>query len=87
LNLPGFEFNSAQEVLEHLHVAKGGVVPDHVPANRLSNACALPPSGPINSSVEPCVASIYQLDGIVRRASALQSTADASDSVKQEFAA
>ncbi|HNV60135.1 MAG TPA: NADH-quinone oxidoreductase subunit NuoG [Rhodoferax sp.] len=87
LNLPGFEFNSAQEVLEHLHVAKGGVVPDHVPANRLSNACALPTSGLINSSVEPCVASIYQLDGIVRRASALQSTADASDSVKQEFAA
>jgi NADH-quinone oxidoreductase subunit G len=87
LNLPGFEFNSAQEVLEHLHVANGGVVPDHVPADRLSNACALPPSGPINSSVEPCVASIYQLDGIVRRASALQSTADASDSVKQEFAA
>jgi NADH-quinone oxidoreductase subunit G len=87
LNLPGFEFNSAQEVLEHLHVANGGVVPDHVPANRLSNACALPTSGLINSSVEPCVASIYQLDGIVRRASALQSTADASDSVKQEFAA
>lgn len=87
LNLPGFEFNSAQEVLGHLHVANGGVVPDHVPADRLSNACALLPSGPFNSTVEPCVASIYQLDGIVRRASALQSTADAIDSVKQEFAA
>jgi NADH-quinone oxidoreductase subunit G len=85
LDLPGFDFNSAQEVLSYLHVANGGVVPDHVPANRLSNACTLPSSA-FDSQVEPCIASIYQLDGIVRRASALQSTVDASDIGKQEIA-
>jgi len=86
LNLPGFEFNSAQEVLAHLHAANGGVVPDHAPANRLSNACSLPSSG-FDSPVTPCVADIYQLDGIARRASSLQLTADARAIGKQEIAA
>jgi NADH-quinone oxidoreductase subunit G len=83
LNLPGFEFNSAQEVLSHLH---SGVIPDHAPTNRLSNACSLPSSG-FDSQVPPCVADIYQLDGIVRRASSLQLTADAKAIGKQEVAA
>lgn len=60
LDLPGFEFSSAQEVLAHLRFANADV-PDHAPANRLSNACTLPSSG-FDSPVEPCVASIYQLD-------------------------
>ncbi len=85
LDLPGFEFSSAQEVFAHLRFANADV-PDHAPANRLSNACTLPSSG-FDSPVEPCVASIYQLDGIVRRAPALQSTADARGIGKQEIAA
>jgi NADH-quinone oxidoreductase subunit G len=86
LKLPGFEFNSAQEVLSHLHAENQGVVPDHAPANRLSNACTLP-SVYLNSQVEPSVAGIYQLDGIVRRASSLQLTADARGIGTQEVAA
>ena len=75
LNLPGFEFNSAQEVLAQIH-AQSGKGPTGNAESRLSNACALP-SGAFDSQIEPCVASIYQLDGIVRRASSLQLTADA----------
>jgi NADH-quinone oxidoreductase subunit G len=86
LKLPGFEFNSAQEVLSHLHAENQGVVPDHAPASRLSNACSLP-SVYLNSQVEPNVARIYQLDGIVRRASSLQLTADARGIGTQEVAA
>jgi NADH-quinone oxidoreductase subunit G len=85
LKLPGFEFNSAKEVLSHLHAENGGVVPDHAPANRLNNACSLP-SGHLDSKVDPMVAGIYQLDGIVRRASSLQLTADARGIGKQEVA-
>jgi NADH-quinone oxidoreductase subunit G len=86
LNLPGFEFDSAQQVLSHIHRASGGVVPDHAPADRLSNACSLS-SSDFGSSIVPCSADIYQLDGIVRRASSLQLTADARVIVKQESAA
>ena len=86
LNLPGFEFDSAQQVLSHIHRANGGVVPDHAPADRLSNACSLS-SSDFGSSIVPCSADIYQLDGIVRRASSLQLTADARVIVKQESAA
>jgi len=75
LNLPGFEFNSAQEVLAQIH-AQNGTGPTGKAESRLSNVCALP-SGAFDSQIEPCVASIYQLDGIVRRASSLQLTADA----------
>jgi NADH-quinone oxidoreductase subunit G len=83
LDLPEFEFNSAQEVLSHFHAAKAS---DHVVAKSLSNECALP-SRRFDSPVEPCVAGIYQLDSIVRRASALQLTADARGVGKQEIAA
>jgi NADH-quinone oxidoreductase subunit G len=86
LDLPGFDFNSAQEVLAHLCAANVGISADHVSIDRLSNTCSLP-SSTFDSLVEPCVASIYQLDGIVRRAPALQSTADARGIGKQEIAA
>jgi NADH-quinone oxidoreductase subunit G len=86
LGLPGFEFNSAQEVLLHLHTANGGVTPEHAPSSQLSNACSLP-SGGFDSTVDPCVADIYQLDSIVRRASSLQQTSDAKGIGKQEITA
>ncbi len=73
LGLPGFDADSSQSVLA---AALPGVTSgDVVDAARLSNAGAafidmnLVPG-------EPCVASIYQLDPLVRRASSLQLTAD-----------
>ena len=86
LSLPGFDFDSSQEVLSYLHVADGGTVPEHVPASRLSNTAKLSTDSQSSQS-EPCVASIYQLDSIVRRSSALQLTADAKAVDRREVAA
>ena len=68
LNLPGFAFDSIEEV-------RAQALPTDIAA-RLSNAC--------NQAIDltpatqaPVTASIYQLDGLVRRAPALQHTADA----------
>ena len=75
LGLPGFDFESTQDVLLAMHQEEGGV-PDFVPAARLGNSS----NASIDFSVavtEPVVAAIYQLDGTVRRATSLQSTADA----------
>ena len=73
MKVPGFEYESAQEVLQEVF---GGVVPGHLPAERLSNAVTAPTALAAEVS-EPCVARIYQLDSTVRRASSLQLTADA----------
>ncbi|MDR3370809.1 NADH-quinone oxidoreductase subunit NuoG [Rhodoferax sp.] len=86
LNLPDFDFESTQDVLKQSLADDLGVVPSHVPVALLSNASGLP-MGSQAVSVEPCVAGIYQLDGIVRRAPALQSTADAKAAQTQEVAA
>jgi len=71
LGLPGFAFESTADVLADVGL------PGDVLAEKLSNATAAslqPSSGPVAA---PVVASIYQLDGIVRRAPSLQLTADA----------
>ena len=73
MKVPGFEYESAQEVLQEVF---GGVVPSHLPAERLSNA-GTAPRALVTEVSEPCVARIYQLDSTVRRASSLQMTADA----------
>ncbi len=86
LGLPGFAFDSSQEVLAHLHAETAGVVPEHVPAHRLSNAGSSQAASQF-SPQDPCVAGIYQLDGIVRRASSLQLTADARVAKQQEAVA
>ena len=75
LELPGMDFETAQDVLAR---CTGGVGDDaaFVPAARLSNAT----SAAIDSSAvagDPVTASIYGLDALVRRAPSLQSTADA----------
>ena len=79
LTLPGFDYDSAQDVLVNvLEKALGARASDitEVPVDRLSNACNMPVDlSP--ASVPPVVASIYTLDGIVRRAKSLQLTADA----------
>ena len=68
LNLPGFGFDSIEEV-------RAQALPADIPAH-LSNACSqaidLTPA-----THAPVTASIYQLDGLVRRAPALQHTTDA----------
>ncbi len=74
LGLAGFDADSSQAVLASAlpGVASGAVVD----ASRLNNSSAASiDTAP--ASNEPCVASIYQLDGLVRRAPALQLTADA----------
>ncbi len=74
LGLTGFDADSSQAVLTSAlpGVVSGAVVD----AARLNNASTAPvDTAPANA--EPCVASIYQLDGLVRRAPALQLTTDA----------
>ena len=66
LQLDGFDFESSQEVL-----AEASTQPLNL-SNATSTAIRL--SAPVR---KPVVASIYQLDGLVRRATSLQLTADA----------
>ena len=75
LGLPGFAQESTQDVLGALGLeqAEGST---RIPSARLSNAtsAAVAAAGPVAA---PAVASIYQLDSLVRRATSLQLTADA----------
>jgi NADH-quinone oxidoreductase subunit G len=73
LGLPGFDFESSQDVLGQIKgIAEGQVVAAH-----LSNASdAIVELADVNQAA-PAVASIYQLDSLVRRATSLQLTADA----------
>lgn len=73
LELPGFAYESSQEVL----AAAIGAETQEVPSSLRSNTTKIAANVPANQVAEPVVASIYQLDGIVRRATSLQLTADA----------
>lgn len=77
LELPGFEFESAQDVLKQIPGA-GGV---QVPGELLGNAAETVVNLSTLPGGVPAVASIYQLDGLVRRATSLQLTADARRAV------
>jgi NADH-quinone oxidoreductase subunit G len=66
LGLPGFEFETSQDVLTQAKASPLGLNNSTQAAIRLDATKA-----------EPVVASIYQLDGLVRRAPSLQMTADA----------
>ena len=85
LGLSGFEHESSQAVLAEMPA--GAEKPGMVQSTRLSNLT----QSAIDCSpviTRPVVASIYQLDGIVRRATSLQLTADARAAVTaQEVAA
>ena len=75
LSLPGFDADSSLAVLaQALPGVEAGQMVD---AARLSNAASLGQPDMASATLAPCVASIYQLDGLVRRASSLQLTADA----------
>ena len=71
LGLQGFEFNTSQEVL-----VEATRLPLHL--NNLGNPdlLASTPAVLTDSSSDPVVAAIYQLDSLVRRAPSLQLTAD-----------
>ena len=74
LRLPGFDFESSQEVLQQIP----GLTLGQVHVDRLgntSNAADITLLSAIDAV--PAVASIYQLDSLVRRATSLQLTADA----------
>jgi NADH-quinone oxidoreductase subunit G len=73
LGLPGFEFETSQDVL-----AQATATPPAL-SNATQAAITL-----ATGAEEPAVASIYQLDSLVRRAPSLQLTADARE---QEVAA
>jgi NADH-quinone oxidoreductase subunit G len=75
LGLPGFEYESAQDVLAASRAAEHAQEAT-VQGNVLGNAT----SAPIDvtpGAGHPATAAIYQLDSIVRRAPSLQLTADA----------
>ena len=73
LGLPGFDQESSQAVLASVlpGVESGAIVA----ASRLNNSTAALVDT-THSAGQPCVASIYQLDALVRRAPSLQQTAD-----------
>ena len=73
LGLPGFDFESSQDVLKQI----SGIDVSHVSAEKLDNACSSTITVAKGATLLPAVASIYQLDSLVRRASSLQLTADA----------
>ncbi len=69
LQLPGFEFESSQDVLAAVQQRlSGGAALDNSTQARVD---LTPPSA------QPVCAAIYQLDGLVRRSTSLQLTADA----------
>ena len=78
LGLPGFDADTSQAVLATVlpGVASGAVLdPARLNNGDASVGPAAADQTPAQSS--PCVAAIYQLDGLVRRATSLQLTSDA----------
>ena len=73
LGLPGFDFESSQDVLKQIP----GIDAMQVSAEKLDNSCSTVITTAMGSNTPPAVAGIYQLDGLVRRATSLQLTADA----------
>ncbi|MGH6625017.1 MAG: NADH-quinone oxidoreductase subunit NuoG [Burkholderiaceae bacterium] len=83
LGLQGFDFESSQDVLSHVRgVPQEGA--SQLPADLLNNASRASVALTAVDAAAPAVASIYQLDGIVRRAASLQLTADARQAAKHE---
>jgi NADH-quinone oxidoreductase subunit G len=73
LDLPGFDFESSQDVLKQV----AGADAAQLSADKLGNATQAGIQLSATRAQPPAVASIYQLDGLVRRATSLQLTADA----------
>ena len=76
LGLKGFDYESSADVLaQALGPVSEGVTP--APADKLGNATKAQVLPLQTKAGRPAVAAIYQLDGLTRRAPALQLTADA----------
>jgi len=82
MEVAGMEYETSQQVLAAA-LGQPAEPPSHLPDDCLNNTMAV--TEPIESMVigpgdypEPVTASIYQLDALVRRAPALQMTADAN---------
>ncbi|MDH6185406.1 NADH-quinone oxidoreductase subunit NuoG [Polaromonas sp. CG_23.6] len=73
LGLSGFNFESSSDVLKSI----GDAGASHIASDRLGNSIKHEVDVSAVSGPAPVVASIYQLDGLVRRATSLQLTADA----------
>ena len=77
MGIPGTDFETSQDVL-----AATGLTVGQVSEAQLSNACDAPIEFKAMAlDAAPSVAGIYQLDGLVRRAPALQHTVDAKQEV------
>ena len=79
LNLPGFKFQSSQDVLAEA-LGEQAIGTTHIAPVHLSNASSAV-IDLVKTTSEPVVATIYALDGTVRRASSLQMTADARPAI------
>jgi NADH-quinone oxidoreductase subunit G len=73
MEIPGFEFESSQEVLARIDPGGTALVPADLLSNR-SDAVVSDVHGAAHEA--PVSAAIYQLDGLVRRAPSLQATRD-----------
>jgi NADH-quinone oxidoreductase subunit G len=82
LGLPGFEFESAQEVLAAARGAQDAQA-SHVQGGKLDNSTTATADLSVPAGV-PVTAAIYQLDSLVRRAPSLQLTADGRAAKVQE---
>jgi NADH-quinone oxidoreductase subunit G len=78
LNLPGFDFDVSTDVLNKFTGQAKSL--SSIPVEKLGNASTVAIDLSI-SGVLPVTATIYQVDGIVRRASSLQMTADARSAI------
>ncbi|WP_294764665.1 NADH-quinone oxidoreductase subunit NuoG [uncultured Rhodoferax sp.] len=84
LDVAGMDFETSQDVLKTF-AQEARDDAQFVPVARLSNATGAAIDLQV-AEVVPVVAAIYQLDGLVRRASSLQLTADAKRAAAQEEA-
>ena len=75
MGIEGLGFDSAQAVRDHLALTSTATTDGLVDAQRLSNAPAQV-AQVRRAGAQPCVATIYQLDSLVRRATTLQLTRD-----------
>jgi NADH-quinone oxidoreductase subunit G len=80
LGLPEFDFESSQDVLKQI----AGADLAQLPADKLGNSIQAGIDLSAAPAQAPAVASIYQLDGLVRRATSLQLTTDARQAASLE---
>ncbi|MBF5003518.1 NADH-quinone oxidoreductase subunit NuoG [Diaphorobacter caeni] len=81
MGLADMNYETSQDVLTRITGKQAGEV-TQVPAELLNNATSAPLKAASAAAGEPCVASIYQLDSLVRRAPSLQLTADGRAALK-----